>query len=383
MKFVMIGPIYPYRGGIAHYTSQLSRALIENGHETHIFSFRRQYPGWLYPGKSDKEPSQPQLQLEAKYTLDPIYPWTWLNTSEAIEKLNPDAVIIQWWTTFWAPAFTFLSHKFRQKSIPVLFLIHNVLPHEQKPWDRILAKTALRQGDIFIVQTEHEADRLQDLIPGANLVICSHPVYNMFSAAGFPKPDAKNLLGISPDQKVLLFFGIVRPYKGLETLIHALALLHPRGIKPTLIVAGEFWQDKSSLLNLIEKVNIMEQVLIEDRYILDQEIPTYFSAADIFVAPYRKGTQSGAVKLALGFNLPVVLSQTIADPAILNLENYPVYIMPPDDPIELANSLEIAIRDLKEKTGVSPGSKDSGWDELVRVIEDSVLEFDHPDEKDI
>jgi glycosyltransferase involved in cell wall biosynthesis len=262
-------------------------------------------------------------------------------------------------------------------------LIHNVLPHEQKPWDRLLAKTALSQGDIFIVQTEQEANRLQDLVPGANQTICSHPVYNMFSAAGFPKTDAKNQLGISPDKKVLLFFGIVRPYKGLETLIHALALLHPRGIKPTLIVAGEFWQDKSSLLNLIEKVNIMEQVLIEDRYILDQEIPTYFSAADIFVAPYRKGTQSGAVKLALGFNLPVVLSQTIADPAILNLENYPVYIMPPDDPIELANPLEIALRDLKEKTGVSPGSKDSGWDELVSVIEDSVLEFDHPDEQDI
>jgi hypothetical protein len=116
---------------------------------------------------------------------------------------------------------------------------------------------------------------------------------------------------------------------------------------------------------------------------LDQDIPTYFSAADIYVAPNRKGTQSGAVKLVLGINLPVVLSQTIADPAILNLEIYPSHILPPDDPIELANSLDIALRDLKEKTGVSPGSKDSGWDELVRVIEDSVLDLNHPDEQDI
>jgi glycosyltransferase involved in cell wall biosynthesis len=261
-----------------------------------------------------------------------------------------------------------------------LFLIHNVLPHEQKPWDRRLAKTALGHGDIFIVQTEHEEGRLQDLIPDANISVCSHPVYNMFSAASIPKPDAKNQLGISPDQRVLLFFGIVRPYKGLETLILALELLHTRGIKPTLIIAGEFWQDKANLLDLMEKGNVKDYVLIEDRYILNEEIPIYFCGADIFVAPYRKGTQSGVVKMALGFNLPIVLSQPIADSAIIDLENYPVYIMPPDDPLELANSLEIALQDLKAGAAISPSLKDTGWDEFVKMIEESLMEFNRSDE---
>ena len=381
MKVSLIGPVYPYRGGISHFTSMLCKSLIDHQHSVLLISFTRQYPSWLYPGKTDLDPSPNSFNLETEYLLDPMDIRTWNRTFQRVMNFQPDVVILPWWTTFWAPAYTFLSHKFRRVGIPISFLIHNVLPHEQKPWDRVLAKTALSQGAGFIVQTEHEANRLKDLIPGANMVICSHPVYSMFSDTQLTKIDAKNLLGISPDQKVLLFFGIVRPYKGLDTLINALAHLHAKGVKPYMIVAGEFWQDKSSLLNLIEDANIAKQILIEDQYVVDQEIPKYFSAADIFVAPYRKGTQSGAVKLALGFRLPVVLSQTIADAAILELKNYPVYITPANDPIELANSLEIALQDLEDGSKVPSRLEDDGWDELVKVIEDMVIEFDHPDDQ--
>ena len=381
MKVSLIGPVYPYRGGISHFTSMMCKSLIDHQHSVLLISFTRQYPAWLYPGKTDRDPSPDAFNLETEYLLDPLNIRSWNRTFQRVMYFQPDIVMLPWWTTFWAPAYAFLAYKFRQVGIPISFLIHNVLPHEQKPWDRVLAKIALNQGDRFIVQTEHEASRLKDLIPGANMVICSHPVYSMFSGTKLTKIDAKNRLGISPDQKVLLFFGIVRPYKGLDTLIHALAYLHVKGVKPYLIVAGEFWQDKSSLLNLIEDANITEQILIEDQYIVDQEIPKYFSAADIFVAPYRKGTQSGAVKLALGFRLPVVLSQTIADAAILELENYPVYITPPDDPIELANSLEIALQDLEDGSQGPSMLEDDGWQELVKVIEDMVIEFDYPDDQ--
>lgn len=381
MKVSLIGPVYPYRGGISHFTSMLCKSLIDHQHSVSLISFTRQYPSWLYPGKTDRDPSQDLFKLETEYLLDPIDIRTWNRTFQRVMDFQPDIVILPWWTTFWAPADAYLSHKFRRNGIPITFLIHNVLPHEQKPWDRILAKTALIQANNFIVQTEHEANRLKELIPGANYAICSHPLYSMFSDTKLTKIDAKNLLGIPPTQKALLFFGIVRPYKGLDTLIQALVHLHTKDIMPFLIIAGEFWQDKSSLWNLIDDANIAEQILIDDQYIVDQDIPKYFSAADIFVAPYRKGTQSGAVKLALGFHLPVVLSQTIADAAILEMDNYPVYITPPDDPAELANALEIALQDLEDSSRVSSRLEDDGWGELVKVIEDMVIEFDHPDDQ--
>jgi glycosyltransferase involved in cell wall biosynthesis len=357
----------------------LCKSLIDQQHSVLLVSFSKQYPSFLYPGKTDRDPSPDYFKLVAEYLLDPMNFRSWERTLQRVINFQPDTVILPWWTTFWAPSYTYLAYRLRRTGIHIMYLVHNVLPHEQKPWDRSLAKIALQKGDSFIVQTEAEAKRLHDLVPGANLTICPHPGYKMFSETDLEKSDAKHQLGISPEKKILLFFGIVREYKGLDTLILALAHLHSKGIKPCLIVAGEFWQDKSSLLNLVEQAKISRQVIFEDRYISDQEVPVYFSAADIFVAPYRKGTQSGAAKLALGFNLPVVHSETIADSAIMNLENYPVYISPPNDPIELAKSLENALHNLTEDTSKPREIKDNGWHEMVRVIENTLVESESPD----
>lgn len=380
MKVALIGPVYPYRGGISHFTSMLCRSLLENKHDVLLVSFSRQYPAWLYPGKSDRDPSPDYFKLDADYLLDPINILSWHRTLQHVINFTPNIVVLSWWTTFWAPAYTYLANRLRSHKIPVMYLIHNVLPHEQKVWDSFLAKFALSQGDIHLAQTEQEGQKLKALIPDSNLVVSSHPVYEMFAPSRIPKPDAKKELGIPPDQYVLLFFGIVRPYKGLETLLHAMVDLSTIGIKPNLIVAGEFWQDKSALHGLIERLKLVDQVILEDRYIPDQELPTYFSAADIFVAPYKKGTQSGAVKLALGFNLPIVLSETIADSAILALTDYPVYITPPDDPVELAQTIGTAIENLSNE--FKPlNAQENGWQAIVNLIENSVLEFDQPDDQ--
>jgi glycosyltransferase involved in cell wall biosynthesis len=380
MKVALIGPVYPYRGGISHFTSMLCKSLLDQNHNVLLVSFSRQYPAWLYPGKSDRDPSPDFFKLEADYLLDPINVLSWQRTLQHVINFAPNIVVLPWWTTFWAPAFTYLANRLRNHKIPVMYLIHNVLPHEQKVWDSSLTKLALSQGDIHLAQTEQEGQKLKALIPASNLVISSHPVYEMFVNSKIPKPDAKKELGISPEQYVLLFFGIVRPYKGLETLLHAMADLSSKGIKPILVVAGEFWQDKSTLLRLIERLKLTEHVFFEDRYIPDQELPTYFSAADIFVAPYKKGTQSGAVKLALGFNLPIILSETIADNTILALTNYPVYITPPENPTELAQSIETAIENLSNEFKPA-NTQENGWQAIVNVIENSVLEFDQPDDQ--
>lgn len=309
MKVTIIGPVYPYRGGIAHYTSLLAQALSER-HQIQIVSFKRQYPAWLYPGKTDKDPSLSPLLVDALYILDPFYPWTWWQAIRAIENFQPDLVVCQWWTTFWAPAFAFISFWLRSKGIALVFLIHNVFPHEPKFWDRPLAHLALRTGETFIVQTTQEHERLLTLFPYASVVLCPHPVYDMFAAQRIPQAEARKHLDVSPNKPTVLFFGIVRPYKGLKYLIEALALLRDRGFTTQLIVAGEFWEDRKIYEAQISKLGLTEQVILDDRYIPNEELGLLFSAADLFVAPYIGGTQSGAVKMAVGFGLPVITTRS-------------------------------------------------------------------------
>ncbi|TLM99460.1 hypothetical protein FDZ73_21815 [bacterium] len=143
MKIVLVGPVYPYRGGIAHYTTMLAKTLQDAGHDVKVISFKRQYPKWLYPGQSDRDPSGEPLTVPASYPLDPLYPWTWTRTVSSICRDKPDMVLFQWWTTFWAPAFAVVAAMLKRRRIRVGFLIHNVIPHEARPWDKILAKMAL------------------------------------------------------------------------------------------------------------------------------------------------------------------------------------------------------------------------------------------------
>uniref|UniRef100_A0A7C4Q677 Glycosyltransferase n=1 Tax=Bellilinea caldifistulae TaxID=360411 RepID=A0A7C4Q677_9CHLR len=310
MRFVIVGPVYPYRGGIAHYTSRMAQAAIEEGHEVKVISFARQYPRFLYPGKSDRDPSQEVMRIEADYLLDPLYPWTWERAIKEIDKFSPELVVIQWWTTFWAPAFGWISYRLRNH-IKVAFLIHNVVPHEARFFDPWLAKLVLRQGNKHIVQSESQRQRLKELLPKADPVLIEHPLYDQFAEKRMSKEEARRRLGLPEDRPVLLFFGIVRPYKGLTNLIEALALVYQEGYSPLLIVAGEFWEDVEIYKRRIKELGLQEAVRIYNYYIPNEEVPVFFSAADVFVAPYTGGTQSGALKIALAFGLPVVASEGI------------------------------------------------------------------------
>ena len=370
MKFVLVGPVYPYRGGIAHYTTMLARTLAKRCSQLHVVSFRRQYPRWLYPGKSDRDPSQKPLRVNAEYLLDPLYPWTWWQTACRIAKWKPDVVIIQWWTTFWAPAFAALAFLLRRRGVKVLFVIHNVMPHEQRPWDRWLAHLALRQGHHFLVQTAREKERLLSLLPQAQTITSPHPVYDMFADQRIPTADAKQQLGLPVDEPVALFFGIVRPYKGLQFAIEALAELRARGSKVRLLVVGEFWEDVIAYTQLIEKLGLSSQVKIDNRYIPDEEVGLYFSATDVFIAPYVSGTQSGAVKVALGFDLPVVISRAIVSEELENDVIHRLYWVDPKDVRALADAIERSLREnvsASETFTLSSGGDE--WGKLVDKIE--------------
>jgi D-inositol-3-phosphate glycosyltransferase len=370
MKITLLGPVHPYRGGIAHYTSHLARKLIAGGFATQTISFRRQYPAWLYPGKSDKDSSANPLTVPAKYLLDPFFPWTWWQTAHEIQAFAPDIVVIQWWTTFWAPAFAFLSWTLKQKGVRVIFLIHNVLPHEEKPWDRYLTKAALSNGIGFITQTKCENERLNILLPNSQALAIPHPIYNELEKPSITKTEARQIIRFPDNKIILLIFGIVRKYKGLDILLEAISLLPHLESKLLLVVAGEFWEKKEHYLSQIKALGIGDRVRIEDRYLPDEEAALFFSASDVLVAPYIGGTQSGVINLGFGFGIPMIISDKIA--AGIPTENRRlVTIVSSGNSHQLAMAIEGFVQNHETsytdpQVAVNP---DDGWNDLIQGIE--------------
>ena len=343
MKIVLIGPVYPYRGGIAHYTTQLAKSLLEAGHDVKVISFKRQYPGWLYPGQSDRDPSQEPLTVPADYLLDPLYPWTWLMTVATIQKDAPDLVLFQWWTTFWAFAFGYICRELRERKIRTGYLIHNVIPHEARPWDRFLAKMALRQGDAFLVQSSGQREVLQKLIPAAKPEMIELPVYDMFAAQKMDRGTARRKLGLPENPPLVLFFGIVRPYKGLALLLEAMGHLLAEGYQAGLYIAGEFWEDVQKYREQIDRLQLTGKVWIDNRYIPNEELPVIFSAADVFAAPYTDATQSAAVKMALGFGLPIVVTPVVVNKSMQPWIDRRVFVCSAEDSATIVDALKRAL----------------------------------------
>jgi glycosyltransferase involved in cell wall biosynthesis len=341
-RFTLIGPVWPYRGGIALHTTLIARTLRQGGFSLQVISFRRQYPQWLYPGATDRDQSQEAIKTEAEYLLDPLWPLTWTQAAQAIAANQPDLVAIQWWTTFWSLPYAALSRLLRRKGLRIAYIIHNVLPHEAKPWDRWLARLALSPAQAYIVHTQAEQGRLLELLPGRKVQVAPHPIYRVYSGHTPTQAEARRALNLPPEGPILLFFGFVRPYKGLGVLLQALGILRQRGVCPTLAIAGEFWHDKQAYLDQIKELGLDDQVRIEDRYIPNEELALWFSASDAAVAPYVEGTtQSGAASLAMGFGLPLILSQQVAQG--VREENLPGLIVVPTGD---AGALARAIGDL-------------------------------------
>jgi glycosyltransferase involved in cell wall biosynthesis len=316
MRIALIGPVYPYRGGIAHYTTMLDRALKADGHEVLLVSFVRQYPDWLFPGKSDQDPSESGLRVDnAQYWIDSLNPFTWLKAFRRIAKFYPDRIVLQWWTPFWALTWTlfgFLSHVFLETEL--VYLCHNVLPHEERKWHRWVAKTVLHWGDAYNVHSVEEKRRLLALLPEATVSVNPHPVYGMFSKEAQPtREEARFQLELPSEAHVLLFFGIIRPYKGLKSLIQALPIVLEEYADIQLLIAGEFWEDVKIYESLIHAQGVASIVSIENRYIPNEEVSMYFRAADILVAPYVNVTGSGVTQLALGYGLPMVVTWDLPD----------------------------------------------------------------------
>jgi glycosyltransferase involved in cell wall biosynthesis len=333
MRICLIGPSYPFRGGITHYTTLLYRHLRLR-HETAFFSFSRQYPKWLFPGKSDRDNSQIALKEEGvEAILDSMNPWSWYVTYKKIKAYRPELVIFPWWVFFWTPQFSFLTSLIRRNTkTRILFICHNVVEHESRLIARWCTKFVLQRGNLFIVHSKEDLQNLKKMFPQTKVRQTYHPSYDEFPRSGLSKESARRLLGV--EGNIILFFGFVRPYKGLDYLLEALPRILSEQ-KVTLLVVGEFWTDKERYLQKIHILGLDGAIRIIDAYVPNEEIERYFVAADLLVMPYTSATGSGVVQLSFGFDLPVLVTAVGALPEVV-ADGVTGFVVPPRDPKAIA-----------------------------------------------
>ena len=376
MKVCVVGPTYPYRGGISHYTTLLVKHLREAGHWTRFYSFTRQYPRWLFPGRTDKDPSLAPLKAACEYVLDPINPLTWWRLCLKIRADVPDLLVLQWWVPYWTPCLAAISRWIKRRTnIPIVFICHNVMPHDSGgPLDWRLATTVLRQGDAFIVHSEQDRHRLQALLPHASVVKTHLPTYAELARHSIPasEDDLRRHLGLSEDRPVLLFFGFVRPYKGLEYLVQALPLVLEK-LRVQLLVVGEFWSSAEFYRRYAQEFGVDEAIVFVDRYIPNEELGAYFDLADVVVLPYISATQSGVVQLAFGFAKPVITTRVGGLQEVVK-DGYTGLLVAPQDEAALAAAI---MRYFTEGLGPQMSAhivreQEAGhyaWQDMVRTLE--------------
>lgn len=304
MKIALLSPFLPYRGGISQFSVMLYDELCKKGHTVEVFNFKRLYPGFLFPGKTqyveDQEVTIPTVRI-----LDSINPLTYVKTLRAIKAFAPDVLIISYWMSFFVPPYAFIAQRMK-KHCKVIALLHNAIPHEPRFFDKPLASAFFKQVKGFMVLSENVGKELKQLYPKAMYRLSPHPLYDHFGEK-VEKRKARELLGIDTERKTILFFGLIREYKGLDLLIDAVSLLDE---SYQLVIAGEPYGSFDKYDEHIKKANHPERINVFSRYINDKEVPLFFSAADVCVLPYRSATQSGITSIAYHFELPLVATNT-------------------------------------------------------------------------
>lgn len=306
MKIAFLSPFYPFRGGIAQFSDSLYLELAKEN-DIKAFTFTRQYPKILFPGKTQYvSESDTNRNINVERTLDSINPFSYYKTAREIVKFKPDLVLISHWMPFFAPAFGKIAGILRKNGIKVIAVLHNVIAHEKRSGDEALTKYFFNRCDGFVILNNASEKDLLELKPDAKYIIHSHPLYDHYGEK-ISVSDARAKLNIPADKKVILFFGFIRDYKGLDILIESMNDLNDDYL---LLIAGEVYGDFKKYDEQIDKLNIRSRLNLQVKYIPETEIPLYFSASDVCVLSYRTATQSGIVGISYHFELPVIVTNT-------------------------------------------------------------------------
>ncbi|MGZ3867329.1 MAG: glycosyltransferase [Bacteroidia bacterium] len=307
-KIFVIGPAYPLRGGLATFDELFCRSLIKEGHDAQIVSYSLQYPNFLFPGSTQYDQSGVAPEgLKIHTLINSVNPLSWNKTAKFIIKEKPDFVVVRFWIPFMGPALGTICRRLKKFGIKVIAITDNVIPHEKRAGDTVFTKYFIKSCNGFVTMSKAVLADLGKFTNSVHKRFLLHPLYTSFGEI-LDKNVARKKLNLNPDDKVVLFFGLIRKYKGLDLLLEAAADARIKQLGIKVVVAGEFYEDKKPYTDIIEKNNLQNSVILCDSFIPNEEVKNYFSAADLLTLPYRDATQSGVTQVAFHFEKPVVVT---------------------------------------------------------------------------
>ncbi|MGN6491648.1 MAG: glycosyltransferase [Agriterribacter sp.] len=312
-KIVIIGPAHPLRGGLASYDERLAREFQLMGWDTHIYTFSLQYPGFLFPGTTQysSEPAPKDLNIHIR--INSVNPFNWLSVGNELRKMKPDIIVVRYWLPFMGACLgTILRRAKKNGTTRIVCIADNIFPHEKRPGDNMLTSYFLKSVDAFITMSEKVLSDLKTVEKTNPARFVAHPLYDNFGEI-LPQDIAREKLSLDKNDRIALFFGFIRKYKGLDILLDAMKKVKEHcirnGLKPIkLLVAGEFYEEAQPYLDQITQLHIADVVILKTTFVADSEVKYYLCAADVVVQPYRNATQSGVTPLAYHFEKPMIVT---------------------------------------------------------------------------
>jgi len=379
-NIVIIGPAHPLRGGLASYNERLAREFMQQGHQVTIYTFSLQYPGFLFPGTTQfsTEPAPADLHIHVR--INSINPFNWISVGRELKKKRPDLIVVRYWLPFMGPCLGSIIRIVKQnKHTKIVCIADNIIPHEKRIGDVPFTKYFVAAIDAFITMSEKVLGDLTQFAPGKPAQFVAHPLYDNFGEK-ISKEVARKYLGIALDEKILLFFGFIRKYKGLDILLDAMKILKVSSEKLSesdnlplradckLLIAGEFYEDRKAYDEQIERLGIKDSLILKTAFIADSEVKYYLCAADVVVQPYRSATQSGVTPLAYHFEKPMIVTNVGGLPSLV-----------PDDKVGLiaepmAESIATKIQEYFQKgaahflPNLIEEKKKYSWSKMVQTI---------------
>jgi glycosyltransferase involved in cell wall biosynthesis len=334
---IIIGPAHPLRGGLASFNERLARQYLSTGHRVMIYTFSLQYPGFLFPGTTQYSTEPAPTDLDIRVRINSVNPFNWLAVGNEIRRLKPALVVVRYWLPFMGPCLgTILRRVKKNRSTKLVCIADNIIPHEKRPGDTAFTRYFIRPVDAFVTMSRKVLADLRLFDTRKPAAFVAHPLYDNFGEA-LPTAEARRYLKLPEGERIILFFGFIRPYKGLDLLLAAMADERIQHGKIRLVVAGEFYEDSKPYLDLIASLQLGDAVIMRTEFIPDSDVKYYLCAADLVVQPYRSATQSGVTPLAYHFEKPMLVTNVGALPDMVPHEKVGLVASP--DAASLADGI--------------------------------------------
>ncbi len=342
-KVIIIGPAHPLRGGLASFDQRLCQQFTAEGWDASIFSFSLQYPSFLFPGTTQYSTDPAPADIKIFSIINSIHPFNWIHVGNLLKEMRPDLIVVRYWLPLMGPALgTILRRARKNKVTRIVAITDNIIPHEKRPGDKPFTRYFLGSCDAFVTMSEKVMQDLRQFVTDKPATQVVHPLYDNFGEIVDVK-EARQTLQLPPDEKILLFFGFIRKYKGLDMLLQAIKLLHQEQFKPggkefKVLVAGEFYEDRNHYQEWLNDPEISSHLILRTDFIPDSLVKYYLCAADVVVQPYRNATQSGVTPLSYHFEKPMIVTNVGGLPALVPHQKAGLVCEP--DPAALAAAIK-------------------------------------------